>query len=91
MGKAHSEEVAGRIETIERIKNSYSGNPRFRIELMTETTTGNRWCHRFNTAADASFNYEVGNPGLRVGDMVIVLLNGRGTISGMEPLVRFNV
>ena len=71
-----------KIVELERLTNSYSGNPRWAITweavglgTFTETT---------NTAADASFNYEIGNPGLRVGSMVKLTVNGRGTVSAIE-------
>jgi len=63
-----------RIRSIDRLRNSYSGNPRFRISWRYGAA---------NTAADASYNYEIGNPGFRVGDLVDIELNGHGTIRGI--------
>lgn len=66
----------GRIDTIERIKNSTNGNPRFRITMDGKAR---------NTSPDAAFAYEVGNQGLRPGDLVVVAINGRGAIVNMLP------
>ena len=48
------------IEAVERLRNSRNGNPRFAItyKLAGQSST-------LNTAADAAFSYEIGNPGLR--------------------------
>jgi hypothetical protein len=93
-----SYELAGRIDELVRLNNSHSGNPRWRVTLVTSDTNdwsphtgddceGDHMYRVLNTAADAAFNYEIGNPGFRVGDIVIVTMNGRGTIADMERLV----
>lgn len=64
---------------IERLRNSISGNPRFRITLQTSSGMGT-----WNTAADHAFNYEVGNTGFRAESHVSVTIGGRGTIVGIE-------
>lgn len=71
-----------KIESIERLTNSHYGNPRWRINW-----SGPGWSFggHANTAANASFNYEIGNTGLRVGDLVDIELNGRGTIGAIAP------
>lgn len=69
-------QVTGHISRLQRLTNSYSGNPRFRIELEEREA--------WNTAADHSFNYEVGNRGLDVGDLVTLTIGGRGTVVGIE-------
>lgn len=71
-----------RLESVERLTNSYYGNPRFRLSW---STTGWREYGAANTAADASYNYEIGNKGLRAGDFVELELNGRGTVKSIEP------
>jgi hypothetical protein len=70
-----------RIESIERLSNSYFGNPRFRIGW---TEPGGLGRGVANTAADASFCYEVGNKGLRERDVVELELNGRGVITDIS-------
>lgn len=67
----------GRIDTIERIKNSTNGNPRFRITMLDGKA--------LNTSPDAAFAYEVGNQGLRPGDLVVLAINDRGAIVNMLP------
>lgn len=68
----------GRIVSIERLRSSVSGNPRFNITLRFEGGT-RTWA----TAADHAFNYEIGNPGFRDGCDVTVTIGGRGTITGI--------
>jgi hypothetical protein len=74
-------EMRVRIESIERLTNSYNGNPRFRIGWSEPGWSGHGHA---NTASDASYNYEIGNKGLRVLDVVEIELNGRGTIKSIE-------
>jgi hypothetical protein len=70
------EHLTGRIAALTRLQNSYCGNPRWAVQLAMPG--GTSVLH--NTAANASVNYEIGNTGLRVGDLVTLLVNGRGTI-----------
>ena len=70
-----------RIESIERLNNSYSGNPRFKIAWSEHGWTA---YGSANTASDASYNYEIGNKGLRERDLVEIELNGRGTIKSIR-------
>lgn len=78
MNVSHS---TGRIETIVRLRSSDSGNPRFRITL--EFVGLGTFSQSWNTAADHSFCYAVGNRGLREGDTVTIAVGGRGTIVDM--------
>lgn len=84
-------EMTGRIAEINRLRSSYSGNPRFEIVLVTSGTgdmsehtgpdcQGDHMFRTFNTAADAHFSYTIGNKGLRANDIVTVTVGGRGTI-----------
>lgn len=68
------------IETLERIQNSRNGNPRWGVFYRWADGDAT-WA---TTAADAAFNYEVGNPGLRVGNVVWLTFDGRGRITNME-------
>ena len=88
-------EMTGRIDELVRLNNSVNGNPRYRVTLVTSGTEdhaphtgddcdGDHLYRVLNTAADASFNYEIGNPGRRAGSLVTVTLNGRGSISDMR-------
>jgi hypothetical protein len=74
--------VAGKIYHLERLRNSYSGNPRWAITLEW-IGVGTTW-HTWNTASDASFNYEIGNKGYRVGDKVRLTIGGRGTVVAID-------
>lgn len=71
----------GRITGIERLTNSYYGNPRFRISWQEQDFTP----HAATTSPDSSYSYEIGNPGYRVGCVVQISLNGRGSITAIEP------
>ena len=71
-------QVAGKIDRLERLKNSYNGNPRWAVTLEW-VGLGTNW-DTWNTASDASFNYEIGNKGYRVGDKVRLTIGGRGTV-----------
>lgn len=62
--------VTGTISQTKRIKNSVSGNPRYAITLVNNGT--------YRTAADHAFVYE----GVPLDGRVILILNGRGTITG---------
>jgi hypothetical protein len=57
------------IWRLERLPSSRNGNPRFRIAFQ-EPFAGGIWYA--TTASDHAFVYEIGNEGLREGDMVIV-------------------
>lgn len=71
-----------RIESIERLTNSYSGNPRYRISWSEQ---GWKEYGAANTSSDASYNYAIGNRGYSVRDLVEIELNGRGTIKSITP------
>lgn len=71
-----------RIDEITRMTNSRNGNPRFSIGYR-HADGGRTWAA---TAADASFNYEIGNPGYRVGNFVLMTIGGRGTIVAIEAV-----
>lgn len=68
------------LTEVERLYTSDAGNPRFRLHWRQS----NGMRDAANTATDASWNYEVGNKGIRVGDRVTILLNGRGTVECIE-------
>ena len=68
-----------RIDDIERLANSVNGNPRFRFHLSTDTNYVVA-----DSKSDASFNYEVGNPGLRAGNLVDVTFTRSGRIRFMR-------
>lgn len=78
--------AVGHITAIDRLRNSRSGNPRFRITLEVSTyrdgraLTGRTFVEAWNTAADHAFAYTIGNPGFRAGDLVTIAIGGRGTI-----------
>ena len=91
----NSYKMTGRIADVTRIRNSYYGNPRFEITLVTSSDPTHSLCsgtecegdHMYRTlktASEASFNYEVGNKGLRANDVVTVTIGGRGTIVAMH-------
>ena len=70
-----------RILELNRVRNSTNGNPRW--EVLYLTADGNRGMAK--TGADAAFGYEIGNPGYRVGDDVLVTFNTAWqTIATME-------
>jgi hypothetical protein len=65
------------IDSIARLKKSINGNPRYEITFTDGTIA--------RTAADHQFATFIDNPGMRDGDTVRVEINGKGTISHMEP------
>lgn len=69
-----------RIETIERLSLSVNGNPRFTFTFSDGTDA--------ISSSDASFNYEVGNPGYRVGDLVEITFTRAGRIAYMSAVQR---
>lgn len=69
--------MTGTITKITRLVNSTNGNPRFAICIDGAPYT---------TGSDHSFNYEVGNPGLRVGDTVTYTLTRSGKISHLASI-----
>lgn len=73
--------ITGRIEILERLVSSRNGNPRFSITLVSES---NDFIGTWNTAADHSFNYDIGNPGFRTGSTVTITVGGRGTITDID-------
>lgn len=74
--------VIGRIDSIERLTNSVNGNPRFRISMIDNDNVFHLGA--WNTSADASLSYEIGNIGYRVGDSVVLIIGGRGTITHIK-------
>lgn len=82
-----SYEMIGEVNEIRPLTNSYSGNPRWEIQFYSGGPD-HRLNHTVNTSADASFNYEIGNVGYRVGDYVRFTIGGRGTITGVEASTR---
>lgn len=77
-----------RIEGIDRLTNSRNGNPRFALAVAELDDEGRNAgpIEVINTAADAGFNYEIGNLGYRVGDVVLLTIGGRGTVIDIEAL-----
>ena len=70
-----------KIREITRLNNSRNGNPRFAI-TWEDPLNGNLVTRR--TASDASFNYEIGNPGLRTGDFVEITFVQSECIANMR-------
>lgn len=66
------------IATVERMRSSVYGNPRYRF-IFTDGTS-------IPTAPDAGFAYGVGNRDLREGATIVPRLNGRGHMVGFEPV-----
>lgn len=72
------------IIAIERLNNSTSGNPRFRICLDDQIG----WAGEFVTMSDAAFCYAVGNRDqMSVGSWVTVEFTRAGRIRNMAPAV----
>lgn len=69
------DQMTGTITGIERLRNSVNGNPRFEISIDWE---------RYITSSDHAFCYEVGNPGVRVGDVVSFTLSRAGRLTGLR-------
>lgn len=67
----------GKIIRIDRRRNSYNGNPAYRITFADGQA--------FNTASDSSFAYGIGNKDMREGSLVTYEVGGRGTITRMGP------
>jgi hypothetical protein len=65
------------IDSIVRLRSSVNGNPRYEITFTDGTVA--------RTASDHQFATFVENQGMRNGDTVRVEINGKGTISHMEP------
>lgn len=72
------------ITKIERAKSSKTGNPRWTITYRYENGTVARPAV---TAPNAAVGYEVGNPGIRVGNIVNLTYNGREHITNIVPLI----
>ena len=70
-----------KIREITRLNNSRNGNPRFAI-TWEDPLNGNLVTRR--TAHDASFNYEIGNRGLRTGDFVEITFTKAERIANMR-------
>lgn len=66
---------------IERLKNSANGNPRFAITWARESDDG---LVTRQTASNAAIGYEIGNPGYRVGDSVVITLTNAERIIFMS-------
>ena len=71
-----------RIQAIYRLNNSASGNPRYAIAFSDGES--------YISMSDASFCYAVGNPGMRVGDVVSVEFTRAGRIRYMKPYIEEN-
>lgn len=71
----------GTLHKIERLNCSASGNPRYRLTLHP---SDDGYLVSWNTATDYSFNYDIGNPGYRVGSPVTLIVGGRGTITSIH-------
>lgn len=69
-----------RITRIERLNNSVNGNPRY--EFGFEDAEGDY--HRMLSSSDASFVYEIGNVGYRVGSPVDITLTRAGRVATMK-------
>lgn len=66
-----------RLETVERLKLSSYGNPRFRFTFSDGEVA--------QSQSDAAFCYAVGNPGMRAGDTVVIERSRAGRITHMAP------
>ena len=64
------------IKTIDRMNSSVNGNPRFHF-----TFTNGRVAPLMS---DSGFGYEVGNPGYREGDTVLVEFTRAGNVRYMK-------
>ena len=72
----HERAVVGEITSIERLRPSVNGNPRYRFTIDGKN---------YFSSSDSMFVYEVGNPGYRVGCIVCCQLTKAGRIRYMEP------
>lgn len=68
--------IVVRIVAMERLSSSVNGNPRFRFAFDDGTIRV--------SMSDASYCYAVGNPGMRVGDLVALELTRAGRVSHMS-------
>ena len=68
------------VREITRLNLSVNGNPRFAITWEREDGS----LVTRQTCSDASFNYEVGNPGFRAGDTVVLSFTKAERICAME-------
>lgn len=73
MNKA--QRFTGTLQGVQRLKNTPSGNPRYRIFTMNESGD-------YLTAPDAAVNYAVTN---HIGQKVCIELDELGRVIGMEP------
>lgn len=62
----------------ERLTNSANGNPRFRFHWEDGGSS--------DLSSDAAVGYQIGNPGLRDGDTVVVSFTKAGRVAYMEPV-----
>ena len=83
--------MLARIVALRRIGCSTNGNPRWEVVYKTgeRFANGDYAMHTHSepvwakTQSDASLSYEIGNPGLRAGDLVELTLTKAGRISSM--------
>lgn len=66
------------IDHLERMNNSYNGNPRFRVYFTDGTS--------YRTSPDAMFCYGIENPEYRAPALVEIELDGRENIVYAEPV-----
>lgn len=71
---------AVQIVDIERLNCSVNGNPRFNIVFDDKLS----WMAELTTQSDNGLNYEIGNPGFRVGDWVKIETTRAGRISAIK-------
>jgi hypothetical protein len=64
------------IESIERLRSSHYGNPRFRFTFTDGTI--------LTSMSDAGWCYAIGNPGMREGSTVDMQLTKAGRIRVMQ-------
>lgn len=69
-----------RIHSIERLDSSANGNPRFKIAFDDAAASP------LTTSSDCAFCYAVGNPDMREGCLVRVMLTRAGRIADMSPV-----
>ena len=75
-----------RIERIDRLPNSVNGNPRYRFELVEESKAGDGYLFGTLLSSDAAVGYQIGNPGYRVGDRVMVGWTRAGLVRTMRAV-----
>jgi hypothetical protein len=78
-----SKTFEARIELFERLANSASGNPRYRVAFAERTVRGDRPIELASTASDSDFVYGMR---MRVPYPAMVTIGGRGTITDITEL-----